>query len=126
MVNVGNAFLVFYAVFWAGVLGVLGRYRLFDTSDLSIGSSWPRIGYRILAGVFFMNILPLAWAAALYQWVLPLKRDDGLGIFVAGLAALSVFGFHRIMHGFIATSDRYHHYYTNQEWEILICKWRDK
>jgi len=107
-----QALVLFYAFFWAAALSVTGRYQPFDTPSMLIcdGRAWR----RFIASLVFLNIAPIAWFIFLYLCVVPDK--DGLApIVAAAVASLSVFGFHRILHAFIASEQLYHWFYTIEQ-----------
>jgi hypothetical protein len=107
-----QALVLFYAFFWAAALSATSRYQSFDTPSMYIGNR--RAWRRFAVSLIILNVLPILWFILLYTKVIPGK--SGLAsIVAAAVASLSVFGFHRILHAFIASEQVYHWFYTEEE-----------
>jgi len=104
-----QALVLFYAFFWAAALSVTGRYQPFDTPSMFARDSRARL--RFFVSLIVLNVIPIIWFILLYLFIIP---DDGhlTSIVAAAVASLSVFGFHRILHAFIASEPMYHWFYT--------------
>lgn len=115
------ALIIFYSIFWAAVLGAVSRYHPFDTAAFFSRSQEKRRHaiYRFLMSFIILNIGPIMLLWFLYTRIVP----DTSGVYpviAAGLASLSVFGFHRILHAVIATQKTYSRFYFDEEWEEII------
>lgn len=112
MATGSQALVLFYAFFWAQALNVTGRYQPFDTPSM-----WTRdclAWRRFFASLIVLNILPILWLLFLYWRVIP--DEKGIcPILAAAVASLSVFGFHRILHAFIASEQFYRCFYTGEQ-----------
>jgi len=107
-----QALVLFYAFFWAAALSVTSRYQPFDTPSMFIRNS--RAWRRFVVSLIILNVLPILWFIFLYIKVIPSK--NGLAPTIgAAVASLSIFGFHRILHAFIASERVYHWFYTDEE-----------
>jgi hypothetical protein len=74
------------------------------------GRAWKRFAVSLV----LLNVLPVAWFIFLYLFVVP--AETGLWpIVTAAVAALSMFGFHRILHAFIASDGLYLHFFTDEQ-----------
>jgi hypothetical protein len=107
-----DALIFLYAFFWAAALAMTGRYQAFDTPSMWDGQG--RAWRRFLAGFLVLNVLPIGWLTLLYMRVVPPR--EGLGpIVAAAVASLSVFAFHRLLHGLIASDLTCAWFYTHEE-----------
>lgn len=74
------------------------------------GRAWK----RFLVSLLLLNVLPVAWFFFLYCYVVP--AEAGVRpILTAAVAALSMFGFHRILHALIASDELYRYFYTDDQ-----------
>ncbi len=107
-----QALVLFYAFFWAAALSVTGRYQPFDTPSMCIwdGRAWSRFGVSLIV----LNFAPILWFVFLYLKVFP-NANGWRPIVAAAVASLSVFGFHRLLHAFIASDKTYHWFYTAEQ-----------
>jgi hypothetical protein len=106
-----QALVLFYAFFWAAAISVTVRYQPFDTPSAWVRES--RAIKRLLVSLLILNILPILWFFFLYK-IIP--DDNRLpSIIAAAVASLSVFGFHRILHAFIASESMYQCFYTLEQ-----------
>jgi hypothetical protein len=123
-----EAFLVLYALFWSIELSSAIRFHAFDTQLWSHPErerkwqSWR----RFLASVLTMNLAPLALLAVLYWYVVPADTVGLWGLVVAGVAALSVFGFHRILHFVLLTPRWRSLFYDGAEAAAVLAAWRPR
>jgi len=73
-----------------------------------------RASKRFVVSLLLLNVLPVAWFFVLYRYVVP--DETGVRpILTAAVAALSMFGFHRILHAFIASDELYRCFYTDDQ-----------
>jgi len=105
-----EAFVLFYAFFWAAAFSVTGRYHAFDTA--SVCKRDRRAICRLIVAFIILNFLPVVWFIFLYREVIP-DQKGWWPMTSAAIASLSVFGFLRIFHAFVATEKRYHRFYTD-------------
>jgi len=107
-----QALVLFYAFFWAAALNNTGRYQPFDTPSMCIwdGRAWR----RFVVSLIILNALPVVWFVFLYLKVIP-NQNGWVPIVAAAVASLSVFGFHRILHAFIASEHMCHWFYTSEQ-----------
>jgi hypothetical protein len=107
-----QALVLFYAIFWAAAINVTGRYQPFDTP--SMWAREKRAWCRFLVSLIILNILPLIWFIFLYHYIIP-DNKCFTSIIAAAVASLSTFGFHRILHAFIASKRMYAWFYTSKQ-----------
>jgi hypothetical protein len=107
-----QALVLFYAFFWAAALSVTSRYQPFDTPSMSIGDG--RAWRRFIISLIVLNVLPVIWFIFLYLAIIP-NKTGWVPIVAAAIASLSVFGYHRILHAFIASERMYHWFYTVEQ-----------
>jgi hypothetical protein len=107
-----QALVLFYAFFWAAALNVTGRYQAFDTPSMWAGER--RALRRFFVSLTILNILPILWLIFLYYRVIP-NDEEFTSIVAAAVASLSTFGFHRILHAFIASEKKYRRFYTSEQ-----------
>ena len=72
---------------------------------------------RFFVAIFILNVLPIILLLILYRYI-P-DGTDWTIIVAAASASLSVFGFHRILHAFIASDKTYHLFYTKKEIDTI-------
>ena len=118
--NAQAALLAFYAIFWGTAIHSSTRYRLFDTSSMFWGDK--RAGYRGTAGILFINVAPAAWFCMLWAMVGNLP-DEIWAIFLSALGSISVFGWPRILHAFIASTTFQSIFYEPQEHAEMMAKY---
>lgn len=80
---------------------------------------------RFLVVVSLMNVCPIIWLVFLYYFVIPSGSEKYVFI-AAAVTSLSVFGFQRILHAFIATKTTWQRYYTQPGYAEMLEKWRGK
>ena len=115
MDNGSSALVLFYSFFWAAALGVSGRYQSFQTAAmLRAGAEARRAWSRFGVSLLLVNVFPIAWFLFLYNCVVP-SRTGLWPIVAAAVGSFSVFGFHRILHAFIASDRRFKKYYTEDQ-----------
>ncbi|MFC1806537.1 hypothetical protein ACFL09_06115 [Planctomycetota bacterium] len=73
---------------------------------------------RLFWGFLLLNLFPILWLCILHAWVVSEGRAP-LDVLGAAVASLSVFGFHRLLHGWFAP--RHHLFYTHKQWEELMA-----
>ena len=117
-----DALVLFYGIFWATALGVIGRYRLFETHLLFSRNKRRYALFRLIVAFITINVVPILWFWILYSWIVP-GTSGALPIMSAAFASLSVFGFHRILHAIIATENFHSIFYSDEEWKAVITQW---
>jgi hypothetical protein len=119
MDNGTNSLLFFYAFFWALALGGASRFRAFDTASLwRKGKDRQRVARRIAVSMLTITIAPVGWLIILGNYVVP--SSPGLPAAVsAAVSSLSVFGFLRILHAFVASNPTYQCFYTVKEVDLV-------
>ena len=117
-----DALVLFYGIFWATTLGVIGRYRLFDTHLFFSRNKCRYAISRFIVAFIVINVAPILWFWILYSWIVS-ETPGALPIMSAAFASLSVFGFHRILHAIIATENFYSKFYSYEEWKAVITQW---
>ncbi len=117
-----DALVLFYGIFWATVLGVIKRYRLFDTHLIFSRNKRRYALSRLIVAFIIINVIPILWFWILYSWIVP-GASGVLPIISAAFASLSVFGFHRILHAIIATKSFHSNFYSDEEWKAVITQW---
>lgn len=98
-----QCFAILYAVFWAGVLGALSKWRAFDT-----GVGWTyrdeHARKRFRWSVFILNLIPLIWLMTVLHmlstetwqcWPLRIRFQQAILLAFAVLPAFAIFGFYR-------------------------------
>ena len=116
-----EALVLFYSFFWAVALGMTGRYEPFDTPSM-----WKRERLacnRFIVSIITINVFPIVCFFILYSWVIP-DEKSWTSIIAAAISSLSVFGFHRLLHAFVASDQTYRHFYTDEQVSQVRC--RDK
>jgi len=115
MDNGTNSLLFFYAFFWALALGGASRFRAFDTASLwRKGAARWRVARRIAVSMLTITFAPVGWLLVLGNCVVPDSAGWPFAV-SAAISSLSVFGFLRILHAFIATDRTFHSFYTAEE-----------
>ena len=107
-----EALILLYSLFWAAALAMTGRYQAFDAP--SMWAREPRAVRRFVVGLLVLNLFPILWLTLLYRLVVP-AQEGWAPIAAAAVAALSVFGFHRILHALIASDATHSRFYTADE-----------
>jgi len=108
-----QAFVLFFAFFWAVAISLTGRYQPFDTA--SMWKNDQMAIRRFIVSIIILNILPILWFVIIYI-IIP-NDSNILTIIVAAISSLSAFGFHRILHAFVASDSEYSKYYTDKQIE---------
>jgi len=119
-----DAFVLFFGINWALAVSLAGRYQLFDTTMFFGDSMRRRALARFLCGMFFLNLLPLAWFIVLHHF---LGAATGMwGIVGSGVASLSFYAFHRLLHAFVASDNAplSRWLYTDAEKQAVLENWR--
>ena len=109
-----QAFVLFFAFFWAASINSTGRYQAFDTASIWGGNKLAL--NRFIAAILFLNILPILWFFIIYNYIIP-NDNQLVSIIASSVASLSVFAYLRIFHSFVATETEYHNYYTLEQVE---------
>lgn len=118
MENAQSALVLGYAVFWATALAGAGRFHAFDTARFFGRHSDPKARWRVLVGIATLNIAPILWLAFL-SWTLNGCATGALAVSLACLAALSVFGFHRMLFAFIASPSTWRCFYSKEQYQYV-------
>jgi hypothetical protein len=106
-------FFVFFGIFWAVALEAAGRYRLFETSSMwgytrpeRKKHAWRRFWW----GLGLLNFGPILVFIVTLKCVL--TGDRGMcGTLAGAVAPISTFGWHRILHAYIASYRQWERYY---------------
>lgn len=117
-----DALVFFYGIFWATILTIIGRYRLFDTHLLFSQNQRRYAISRFIVAFIVINVAPILWFWVLYSWIVP----EALGVLPtmsAAFASLSIFGFHRILHAIVASENFYSKFYSDKEWQAVMTQW---
>jgi hypothetical protein len=101
-----DVFTIFFGLFWAAVMASASRYRLFATHLLTTPEYQTTARRRLLAGILILDAAPIVWFVAVAA-NLPIETDWWSRA-AGAIAALSVFGFTRILHA------------------VVYTRWRDK
>jgi hypothetical protein len=121
-----DALILFYGIFLATIVSVIGKYRLFETHLLLFRNKRRRYAlFRFLVAFFFLNVIPIFWIWVLYNWIVP-ETLGALPIIAGAFASLSVFGFNRILHAIIATEKNHSKFYSEKEWEEITKDWGER
>lgn len=120
----GRAALVFfYGVFWCSALGVVARYRPFDTTLFYKQGFFGHAVRRFVVSFFLLTVSPIAMLSILYAYVVP-DMSGVRSIIAAAAGATSVFGFHRILHAILASERTHERFYSDKAiWEDVVRKW---
>ena len=62
-----DALVLFYGIFWATVLGVIKRYRLFDTHLIFSRNKRRYALSRLIVAFIIINVIPILWFWILYS-----------------------------------------------------------
>ena len=117
-----DALVLFYGIFWATILNIIGRYRLFDTHLFFSRNKRRYAISRFIVAFIVINVVPILWFWILYSWIVP-GTFGALPTMSAAFASLSVFGFHRILHAIIASENFHSKFYSDEEWKAVIAQW---
>src|SRR5687768_9557540 len=111
-----DAFLVVYAVMWAAITPSLGRLRVFSAAAFVRGPVGVKARRRLFWGTTIANVGAVLLAAATWTTLPEAPREQGyLGIIFGGLAGLAIVGVPRILHGILASKDRWERNYDEAE-----------
>ncbi|HVF52547.1 MAG TPA: hypothetical protein VNC78_02960 [Actinomycetota bacterium] len=115
-----ESLVLFFGIFWAAVLNGVSRYHPWETQLLRRAGQ-ARIWARFAASVAIIDLLPLAWLWFLASRFVSTERD-GWAMVSGAAAALSVFGFGRLLHSVLMT-ERWPWFYTLEEYEAALRRW---
>ena len=87
MITGKDALVLFYGIFWATALGVIGRYRLFETHLLFARNKRRYALFRLIVAFITINVVPILWFWILYSWIVP-GTSGALPIMSAAFASL--------------------------------------